>query len=364
MLEKYIFFTGGGTGGHVFPGLAVIETLKQRCKIPVLWLCSRAGMERSILSRENIPYICIAAGKLRRYFSIRNFFDLFKIAAGLVQSIFIMLKYKPLLLFAKGGYVSVPPVIAAFLLNIPVFTHESDLLPGLATKINSLFARKIFISFDQSERYFGIKHRAKLVHTGNPVRRAVMQGHAKKGRQLVGCTNKNKLILVLGGSQGSEQINGLINTIIDSLTHKYFVVHQMGKNKTSSAKKHKNYYVTEFLKQEYAHVLRAADLVICRAGANTLWELAVTNTPAILIPLSLKSSRGDQIINAGVFAANGACLILSKYDNTAQKLLEIITNLLDNEEKLKVLQRNAKKMGAINSARLITSIILKQVKEK
>jgi len=356
-VSESIVFTGGGTGGHVFPGLAVAEELKSLWQGRIIWIGSNKGIERQLLKAAGIPFFGIPAGKLRRYFSIKNIMDIFRVIGGLAASLHILAREKPLLLFSKGGYVSVPPVIAARLLGIRVITHESDAQPGLATRINSRFAEKILVSFSESAGYFSDKMRKRVVQVGNPVRRELFFGKKKYGRRLVGCPENKKVLLVLGGSQGSAQINYLIRHNLDRLAKACFVVHQAGR---VDFRQHAqpNYFTAPFFDDELKHLLAAADLVVCRAGANTLWELASLGKPAVLIPLPRSASRGDQVLNAEIFARNGAAVVLPENDTSGTRLLEIILDLLDNKKKLKQMENRARSLGFPGSAAKIAELIL------
>lgn len=356
-MSESIVFTGGGTGGHVFPALAVAGELKSLWQGRIIWIGSNKGIERELLKATGIPYYGIPAGKLRRYFSIRNIIDIFRVIAGLAVSLYILSRERPLLLFSKGGYVSVPPVIAARLLGIRVITHESDAQPGLATRINSRFAEKIVISFSESAGYFGDQIRKRVVRLGNPVRRDLFEGKKNYGRHMVECPDNTKLLLVLGGSQGSAQINCLIRNNIDRLTEACFVVHQAGSVDFMELNQY-NYFTAPFFGDEFKHLLAAADLVVCRAGANTLWELAALGKPAVLIPLSKSASRGDQLLNAEIFARNGAAVVLPDNDTSGSRLLEIVLDLLDNKQKLKQMESRARALHFPDSAAKIAELIL------
>ena len=356
-----IVFTGGGTGGHVFPGLAVIGELKKAGWDNFAWIGSRAGMEKEILEKESIPFYSIPAGKLRRYFSLRNLFDVFKVLMGFFSSIILLLKLKPTLLFSKGGYVTVPPVVAASLLGIPVITHESDFDPGIATKINARFAHKILTSFKETASYFPDDIAAKVTCTGNPVRSLFLNADPARGKTFVGCPPEKKLILILGGSLGAEKINNAIAHILDQLTANYFVVHQMGLRWFRESDK-AGYFPAPFFRNELADILAASDLVICRAGSNTLWELAATETPAILVPLPLSASRGDQLRNAELFRKNGAAEIIYEY-NLKDMLLEIISKLLNNEEQSAAMKKNLQALSNKKAACEIAEILLNMAGE-
>ncbi|MBI9106895.1 MAG: undecaprenyldiphospho-muramoylpentapeptide beta-N-acetylglucosaminyltransferase [Spirochaetales bacterium] len=325
-MNKIVIFTGGGTAGHVYPGLSVAEALmKKDGGIKIVWLGSGKGMEADIVRQSGIDFIGIPSGKLRRYFSVKNFFDLFKIAAGLVKAFFVIKKMKPDLVFSKGGFVSVPPVTAAGLLKIPVISHESDLTPGLATRINSRFSEKILVSYERSLDYFP---GGRAVVTGNPVRSAIYRADAARGRKLAGGGDK-KIIFVIGGSQGALQINLLIEELIEDLVKDFTVIHQMGAYSFKTSNLH-GYITRDFIKEELPDFIAASDLIVSRAGASTLWETASLGKASILIPLGSGSSRGDQIKNAEVFKEAGASIVLSG-DLKAERLKNEIYRLMSDE---------------------------------
>ena len=360
---KQIAVTGGGTGGHVFPGLAVIEKLQELKveNISIFWIGSSNGMEKELVDAFGIPYYGIPSGKLRRYFSIHNFIDIFKIAAGLIKVFFLLRKLRPDILFSKGGFVSVSPVIAACLLKIPVFTHESDLNPGLATKINSRFTEKIFTGYKETAKYFNLSIRKKVILTGNPVRSSILGGNIEKGRKFLNYTGDKKIILVLGGSQGARQINILIRNNLDNLLAHCFIVHQMGNLMYEKSEK-EDYKTYPFILDEFPHILAAADIVISRSGSGALWENAVTGTPAVLVPLNSGSSRGEQILNAEVFKELGAALVFTEENLSGVSFEDTIINLLKDEKKLRQMSIAAKKAGTKQSAENIAGLILNRIK--
>ena len=339
---RCIAFTGGGTGGHIFPALAVLDALTRDLRI--IWLGSSSGLEAEIIRARGIPFYGIPCGKLRRYFSVKNLGDLFKVLAGLFVSMWVLAKEKPAILFSKGGYVSVPPVIAASLLRIPVITHESDLKPGLATRINARFVQTILVSFADSKIYFNKEHREKVEHLGNPIRSEILSGVARKGRKLSGCPPNVPLLLVLGGSLGSAQINRLLSEVLGKLTQACFVVHQMGRENYIE-QRHSRYFSAPFFTDSLPHLLSAASLVLCRAGANTLWELAALGKPSVLIPLPRAASRGDQFDNARYFAERGAALVMEEKDLSAEELAKVVLNLINNKSKLKRMGRAAQALS-------------------
>ena len=364
MKHHTIAFTGGGTGGHVFPGIAVAEKLladKENTDINIVWIGSNGGMEKDILSRYEIPFFSIPAGKLRRYFSILNFIDIFKIMGGFFSSLFLLKRVKADLLFSKGGFVTVPPVLAAKILRIPVISHESDLDSGLATRINGRYSEKMLFAYketkDKWERRFSEQ---EVLVTGNPVRKEIFEGSRSRGRELFNISKDKKVILVLGGSQGAREVNNLIEDILDDLTDSYFVIHQMGK--LSYKKSNKTNYITASLfNEDFSDILAASDLVISRAGAGTLWENGVTGKPSILIPLGSGSSRGDQVRNADFFENHGAALVLKDGKLNSSTLLVEINNLLGTKSVYNELEKNVKLLCNTNSAETIVNIIKQEI---
>ena len=355
-MTKCIVVAGGGTGGHVYPVLAVLDELSS---FRIVWIGSGSELERRILEGRGLSYYGIPTGKLRRYFSLRNIVDLFKIVFGFIASLVILLREKPQLVFSKGGYVSVPPLAAARCLRIPALTHESDLRPGLATRINARFSDRILVSFPTSSDYFDHRFRAKVVHTGNPVRRMVLAGDSAKGRELVGCPAGTALLLVLGGSLGSASINRTVLQALDRLSTACFVVHQLGAEhfRGGLVSRGNNYYPAAYFYEELPHLLAAANLVVCRAGANTLWELAALGKPSVLIPLPRRISRGDQIENARFFSDAGAATVLEQEGLTPEGLIEVVLHLLGNADKLERMAKRASDLGRPNAALEIARLI-------
>ncbi|MFO7849626.1 MAG: undecaprenyldiphospho-muramoylpentapeptide beta-N-acetylglucosaminyltransferase [Spirochaetia bacterium] len=360
---KSIVFTGGGTGGHVFPGIAVAEKLKPMLpddSYRIVWLGSPKGMEREIVQRFSIPFYGIPAGKLRRYLSLKNVTDAGAVAAGYTASLYLLKKLNAAALFSKGGFVSVPPAAAAKTLGIPAITHESDLDPGLATRMNARFCSRILCAYEQTAE--NPRFAGKSVVTGNPVRSELFAGSREKGRALIGAPEGRKVVLVLGGSQGARQINRLIDQILDELLERAVVVHQMGEldygeNVLNDGPS--GYITAPVFTDTFPDILSAADLVVSRAGAGTLWENGVLGKPAILIPLGAESSRGDQLRNASYFADHGAAVLLSGSEVIPELLLEKIVQLLEDGEKRAQTGERASELCPPDGAERIAEEILK-----
>lgn len=348
---KSIIFTGGGTGGHVFPALALIENL-QKDGYEISWIGSKSGIEYQIVQKYNIKFYSIPSGKLRRYFSLLNFIDIFKIIAGFIASFFILLSHKPNLIFSKGGYVTVPPVLIGRLFGIKIFTHESDFSPGLATRINSRFVNKILVPYPETKEYFKEPIKSKVVVTGNPVRVDFYHADRKKGLEIVGFNNTKPLLVVLGGSLGAKEINDLIFESKDELLKKYNIFHQMGEQNFIESST-VGYKSVPFIKENMAHIIKAADLVISRAGAGFIWEFITVGVPSLLIPL-IAGSRGDQVLNAEYFQKLGMVKVLKGTDVTQKRFLEELDDYFLNskEEMVKSISNFSQ-----DSAQLICSLI-------
>lgn len=354
----HIAFTGGGTGGHVFPGIAVIEELRKKSDdIEIFWIGSGKKLERDITARFDIPYYSLPAGKLRRYLSLRNFFDIFKLAAGFIGAIILLKRLNADLLFSKGGYVAVAPVLAAWVLRIPVVIHESDRDPGLATRISARYADTILLPYARTlEEHFS-GSRKEVIVTGNPVRSELMRGSAERGRKLLNIKPGSKLVLVLGGSQGARQVNLLIAGLRDRLLQHAAIVHQMGALDFVPSRV-EGYITAALFDSDFPDILAAADVVISRAGAGTVWENGVLGKAAVLIPLGNLSSRGDQVRNAELFVQEGAAEVLSGADATADRLLERTLHILQDHKTRKSMGRNALRICDPSASGRIADILL------
>ncbi len=356
-----IAITGGGTGGHVFPALAVAEEIARLWQGPLVWIGGRKGIERALVEKAGIPFRGVPAGKLRRYASLRNVTDLFKILAGVIASVAVMRRERPALLFSKGGFVSVPPVIAASLCGIPCFTHESDYDPGLATRINLRFCETVFVSFKQTVDFLPEAYRRKALVSGNPVRGAMLRGNPREGRRFAGADADAPLVLVLGGSQGSTAVNRLVESALPGLLRVCVVVHQMGE-KDFKPSRQKGYLSAAFFQDELAHLMAAADIVVSRSGANSLAEIAVLGKPSILIPLPKGGmSRGDQIRNAELFRKEGAAVVLPQESASGPGLLRIVTELLGDRARLREMGNRARALSTQGSAEMIARRLLLRV---
>jgi len=337
-----IAFTGGGTGGHIYPGLAVASYLKKIVPCRIFWIGSGRGMDRTLVEREGLDFFGIPSGKLRRNFSLRNFTDVFRIGAGFFAARSILKREKPLLLFSKGGFVSVPPCAAAAFLKIPVFEHESDYSPGLATRINSRFAERIFIPYRESAAFYPGRAGDKTCVSGNPVRSEFAGADPAKGRAFLGLGPDERILLVLGGSLGSREINELVRACLPELTRYYTVVHQYGEgNASGDAVPSERYKPCAYLREELPHIIAAAELVVCRGGAGTIWECASLHKPMVLIPLRGSGTRGDQVENARLFREAGAAICFTEEDSNAElspaKLSQLIVSLAEDPQRRRIM---------------------------
>ena len=343
-----IAFAGGGSGGHIYPGIAVADALasmaaEKNLELEIDWIGNESGLDRQIveknLSTEGgsiTQFFGIPCGKLRRYLSLKNISDLFKIAAGYFKSRKILKQIKPDCLFSKGGFVSVPPCRAAKSLRIPYYTHECDFTPGLATKLNSMGAKRILLSYDETRKFFDDAKKEKCLVTGNPVRPIFYEDHGEDGLSFLGIPKEHEkpVLLILGGSLGALQINNLILENLDWLCERFIVVHQTGKkfaeeNPGLFAEKRTDYHPYEFIYAEMPSVVQAADIVLSRAGANSLWECAVCRKPMLLIPLCGSGTRGDQVDNAKFFQEKNSAMTLIGEEANSENLKSKLETLLD-----------------------------------
>ncbi|HCA5900435.1 TPA: undecaprenyldiphospho-muramoylpentapeptide beta-N-acetylglucosaminyltransferase [Staphylococcus aureus] len=320
-----IAFTGGGTVGHVSVNLSLIPTALSQ-GYEALYIGSKNGIEREMIESQlpEIKYYTISSGKLRRYISLENAKDVFKVLKGILDARKVLKKEKPDLLFSKGGFVSVPVVIAAKSLNIPTIIHESDLTPGLANKIALKFAKKIYTTFEETLNYLP-KEKADFI--GATIREDLKNGNAHNGYQLTGFNENKKVLLVMGGSLGSKKLNSIIRENLDALLQQYQVIHLTGKGLKDAQVKKSGYIQYEFVKEDLTDLLAITDTVISRAGSNAIYEFLTLRIPMLLVPLGLDQSRGDQIDNANHFADKGYAKAIDEEQLTAQILLQELNEM-------------------------------------
>ena len=329
---RKIVFTGGGTAGHVTPNIALIESLAQQ-DWQIHYIGSYDGVEKSMIEDIGVPYHAVYSGKLRRYFSWQNCLDPFKVMAGIVQSYITLRRLKPNIVFSKGGFVALPVVIGAYLNRIPVIAHESDMSPGLANRLSFPFVTKICVTFDAAKHHF--KQQDKIEVTGTPIRQNLLQGDKEKGMTLCGFDNSKPCILVVGGSQGSNGLNAAVRNGLSELITRYQVIHLCGKGKRDeSLVNHLGYYQLEYANQELPDLLAASSLVVSRSGANALYELLALSKPHVLIPLSRKVSRGDQIQNAEYFLKQGISTVIDDDLLSPEALFLAINDVFSHRDSL------------------------------
>jgi UDP-N-acetylglucosamine--N-acetylmuramyl-(pentapeptide) pyrophosphoryl-undecaprenol N-acetylglucosamine transferase len=327
---KRIVMTGGGTSGHVTPNIALLPYFKEN-GWEIHYIGSKGGMEKQLIENEGIFYHAINSGKLRRYLDLKNLTDVFKVLIGFFQALALLIRLRPNVVFSKGGFVSCPVVWAAWFCGIPSVIHESDYTPGLTNKLTIPFAKKICYSFTETKKYIST---TKAILTGIPIRRELFEGDKAKGRKICGFKDDKPVILVTGGSQGAEKINLVVRENLNRLLPKYNICHLCGKgNILREYELFKGYKQFEYISEELPHIFSLSDLVISRAGATTIFELLELRKPMILIPLSKKASRGDQILNAESFKDRSFCEVIDEDTITANALLETIERTISNKEK-------------------------------
>lgn len=350
---KRIVLTGGGTAGHVTPCIALLPELKKE-GYDIQYIGSYNGIDRKLIEEYKIPYYGISSGKLRRYFDPKNFSDPFKVIKGYYEARKILKRLKPDIVFSKGGFVTVPVVLAAKKYHIPVIIHESDMTPGLANKLALPSATKVCANFPETIKYLP---EGKAVLTGTPIRRELFSGNKIKGLDFCGFTANKPVILIIGGSTGSRAINEVVRGMLPTLLRDYQVIHLCGKGNLDERLTDTAGYVQfEYIKAELSDLFAAADIVISRAGANAICELLALRKPNILIPLPAASSRGDQILNAESFEHQGYSFVLKEEDLSVSSLLDAINTVTDAKQEY---------MNAMNQSELNNSIdtIIKLIKE-
>ena len=329
-MSKKIILTGGGTAGHVTPNMALIPELKKK-GYEIKYVGSYTGIEKKLIEEMGVEYQGISSGKLRRYFSMKNFSDPFRVLKGFKEAKKIMKDYNPSIVFSKGGFVSVPVVLAAKKYKIPVIIHESDMTPGLANRIAMKGASVICHNFPETAASLPD---GKAVLTGSPIREELRHGDKTAGLKSLDFTPDKPVIMVMGGSLGAVAVNNAIRGALDELLDKYQIIHLCGKGKLDESLKNiPGYKQFEYVKSELTNYFAAADLLVSRAGANAICEIAALQKPNILIPLSRKASRGDQILNANKIKKQGFSEVIEEEDVTKESLVNMINQVYDNREK-------------------------------
>ena len=324
---KKLLLTGGGTAGHVTPNIAMLPLLREQ-GYDISYIGSYNGIEKKLITEQNVPYYGISTGKLRRYFDLKNLTDPFRVIKGCFEARKLIRTIKPDVVFSKGGFVSVPVVLAAHREHIPVIIHESDMTPGLANKICIPYANKVCCNFPET---VAMIPDGKGILTGTPIRAELSQGDRQTGLDLCHFTSNMPVIMVIGGSLGAQHVNEAIRSILPSLLERFQVVHLCGKGKVDeSFYSTTGYYQFDYIDKELKDLFAAADIVVSRAGANAIFELLSLNKPNLLIPLPAGASRGDQILNAQSFKKQGFSMVLPEEELTNESLYLAICNLYEH----------------------------------
>ncbi len=363
-----ILFTGGGTGGHVFPIIAIvreIRTIYPGKDLEFFYIGPKDEFGLILLSQEGIETRKVFTGKFRRYFSFQNFVDiLFKIPLGILQSFYLLVKINPQLIVSKGGYGSIPVTLCSRILRVPIFLHESDIIPGLSNRISSKCAKKIFTSFPRTE-YF---EPGKTTLVGNPIRKVLLEGSREKAKELFNLTFGKPIILFLGGSQGAKKINDFLLLILNRILKDYEIIHQSGRENFNEVEAEARSVVSEGLEKYYhpvsfldekklKHAYKVTDFVVSRSGSGSVFEISALGLPSILVPLP-SSAANHQVKNAYIYAETGASLVIEQDNLTPNFFLEKLNYLFSRPEELENMKNQAIKFSKPLAAKTIARHIL------
>ncbi len=352
-----VLLTGGGTAGHVTPNIALLPTLKQ-LGYEVKYIGSYDGIEKKLIEEQQVDYFGISSGKLRRYLSVKNFTDPFRVIKGYSEAKQFVREYKPDVLFSKGGFVSVPVILAAKKYKVPIIIHESDMTPGLANKISIPYASKICHNFPETKEYLP---KGKSILTGSPIRSELLSGNKILGLDMCGFTANKPIIMIIGGSLGAQSVNNVIRKSLDILLKDYQIVHLCGKDKMDESLNNiEGYKQFEYVKNELKNLFAMSDIIISRAGANAICEIQALKKPSILLPLSAKASRGDQILNAKSFEKQGFSEVILDENLTKELLIETVNKVYNNRKQYINALNNFKGSDAIET---IVKLIEEQIKK-
>jgi len=330
-VERRILLTGGGSAGHVTVHLALIPKLRA-AGWKVDYIGSEQGIERQLVSGiDGVSYFAVATGKFRRYFDWKNAMDPLKVMRGVLQAYRIIRERRPQVIFSKGGFVSVPVVIGGWMNRVPVVIHESDLTPGLANRIAIPFATSVCMTFAETEKHLPA---GKAVHIGAIVRPELVAGNTARGLLLCDFVRSKPVLLLMGGSLGSQRLNQALRSVLPQLLTQFQVVHICGQGNVDETLRQRGYRQFEYVKEELPDLLAMADLVLSRAGANAIFEFLALYKPMLLVPLSLKASRGDQIVNARSFERLGYAMVLPEEQASGEALLDAIGDLYRRREEV------------------------------
>ena len=326
---KRIVLTGGGTAGHVTPNIALLPRL-QELGYDVHYIGSYQGIEKTLMEGCHIPYYGISSGKLRRYFDLKNFSDPINVMKGFFEASKLLKKLKPDVVFSKGGFVSVPVVLAARKPHIPVVIHESDMTPGLANKLSIPAASYVCCNFPETLNHLP---KEKAVLSGSPIRKELLTGDKAKALHFTGLSGKKPVLLIIGGSLGSVIVNEAVRSILPKLLKKFDVIHLCGKGKLDQTLTAMDGYVQyEYIDRELKDLFALSDIVISRAGANSICEFLALRKPALLVPLSAAASRGDQILNARSFEKQGFSAVLEEEALNGDTLYDALLSLWEKKD--------------------------------
>jgi len=365
-----ILLTGGGSGGHFYPIIAIAQEINSIVKEnkllkPQIYFMSTDPYNEGLLYENNIIFIKVSTGKIRRYFSINNFFDLFKIFWGSLSALWIVFRIYPDVVFGKGGFASFPALFSAWVLGIPIVIHESDIVPGRVNAWIGKFAKRIAISYPESVEFFP---QEKTAYTGNPIRKEIMEPQSTGAHEFLKLDETIPTILVLGGSQGARKINDLIIDTLPELVNKYQIIHQTGKNNIKVMKETADVVLLNnpnkdrYRPYDYLDLLTmrmaagVADIIISRAG-STIFEIASWEKPSILIPIT-KSNGDHQKKNAYSYARAGGCIVIEEKNLTSNILLAEMNRILQNNTEKEKMIESAKKFARKDAARLIAKEIV------
>lgn len=366
-----ILFTGGGTGGHVFPLIAIIRAIRKlypKKDLEFFYLGPEDEFGSILLSQEDVKVKTISAGKIRRYFSFQNFVDvLFKIPLGVIQAFYHLVKIEPHLVFSKGGYGSLPVVFCARLFKIPIFLHESDIAPGLSNRIASKWAKKVFISFPKTE-YFDLN---EAILVGNPIREELLEGSKDKAKELFNLALGRPVLLFSGGSQGAEFINDFVLRVLNDLLKEFEIIHLCGIQNLKDVQAEAQVVISKdlakyyhpfsfFNEEELKHAYRAVDFIVSRAGSGSIFEIAALGIPSILVPLS-SASANHQAKNAYTYASSGGALVMEEDNLTPNFFLGKLRYLFLHPEKLEKMKEEALRFSKPLAAKTIARHILESL---
>jgi len=367
-----IVFTGGGTGGHIFPIVAIARELRRihlEEDLKLFYYGPEDNFASTVLSQEGIKIKIIPGGKLRRYFSFSNFIDIvFRIPWGIIKAFWSLFFLSPDIIFSKGGYGSLPTVIAGWMLRTSIFLHESDVTPGLANRFLSRFALEVFTSFPRTE-YFSSR---KMTLVGNPIRRELLTGSIKEALEDLKLTGEKPVVLVFGGSQGAQKINDTLFVILKDCLGYFEIIHQCGSKNYESARQlvratidpesQRYYHLFPFLKEgELRQAYQAADIIVSRAGSGSIFEIAALGKPSILIPIE-GSAQNHQQKNAYTYAASGAAIVIEEANLTSGFFLERLKSLASSPTALNEMSQKALAFARPRAAYIMASYLLEYLK--